>query len=97
MSNLNQNQKAALVDELGSLKATMAPLAKREKEIKALLIAEGEKAIDGHLFRVTVSHIVSKKTDFKKIALKVGFSRQMETAYTSESESDRVTCKALIA
>ena len=96
MSKLNKTEKQSLVDELGSLSATMAPLKAREKEIKQLLIGTHESAIDGHLFRATISHVITNRVAWQAIANKVGYSRQLKTANTKQIESDRVSCKSLI-
>lgn len=46
---------ASLVDELGTIKAQADTLAKREKEIKAALIATGRDVVNGDLFRATIT------------------------------------------
>ena len=83
-------------DELGELKAQLAPLLKLEKELKAKLIASGQDAIDGTKYRVTVSHVEIKKVAWQKVAEKLEPSYQLIGAYTKVSEQDRVNCKALI-
>ena len=54
---------AQLVDELGALKAQADSLAKREKEIKAALVAAGQDVIEGLLFRASVSECVREILD----------------------------------
>lgn len=45
----------SLVDEFGELKAEIARLCEREKELKAIFIDSNLDEIDGKIFRVTVS------------------------------------------
>ena len=56
-----------LVDELGALKAQIAELTAREKEITSLLKASNEAAIDGDLFRATVSDSERETLDTKAL------------------------------
>jgi len=56
-----------LVDELGALKAQIAELTAREKEITNLLKAANEAAIDGELFRVTISDSERETLDTKAL------------------------------
>jgi len=46
---------AAIVDELGALKAQIADLTKQETKLKAALIESGYAEIDGSLFRAAVT------------------------------------------
>ena len=46
---------AAIVDELGELKAAIAELTEKEKELKTIIAASGYAEFDGELFRATVS------------------------------------------
>lgn len=48
------NLTVAVVDRLGEVKAEIARLKELEAELAARLIASGEDAIDGSLFRATV-------------------------------------------
>lgn len=48
------NLTVAVVDRLGEVKAEIARLKELEAELAARLIASGETAIDGSLFRATV-------------------------------------------
>lgn len=67
MTNLSNLSNAALVDELGSLKAEMAELAKREKTLKGLIGTRmsmaGVSALEGDLFRVTRSEVERSTLD----------------------------------
>lgn len=46
---------AAIVDELGALKARIADLTKQETKLKAALIESGYAEIDGLLYRAAVT------------------------------------------
>lgn len=46
---------AHIVDELGQLKAAIAELTEKEKELKTIIAASGYAELDGDLFRATVS------------------------------------------
>ena len=48
------NLSVAVVDRLGEVKAEIARLKELEADLAARLIASGEAAIDGALFRATV-------------------------------------------
>ena len=43
------------VDELGTLKAQIATLTEREKQLKAALVASGYAALEGNLYRAAIS------------------------------------------
>ena len=68
---LDDTTDAQLVDELGSLKAQLADLGKREQTLKGELIRRlgGDGVADGALFRAAVSTAVSWVLD--TLAIKV--------------------------
>ena len=73
-----------LVDELLSIKASIAELEAREKELKDCLVATGEKTIEGMLARASVSYCDGReKIDWQTIAGKFNPSRQLITAHTT--------------
>lgn len=74
-----------LVDQLLSVKAQLAELEAREKELKDCLVATGEKTIEGMLARASVSYCDGRaKVDWESIAHKLGTpSRQLITAHTT--------------
>ena len=49
------NDLRSIVDELGTLKASIAELTERERVLKAAISASGYAEIDGTLYRATVS------------------------------------------
>ncbi len=69
--NVTQMTNAALVDELGALSAQKAEIAKREKAVKAALSARmdrrNDNAMEGELFRVTVSVSHPQTLDTKRL------------------------------
>lgn len=75
---------AALVDELGKLKAEISKLCAREDELKAQLVAAGTGAHDGELFRATVSKGERETIDIA--AAREKLSPQWLAAHTKRSE-----------
>lgn len=71
-----------LVDELGRLKAQIADLEAREKELKAALEAFGPGAYEGALFRATISDSVRATLDM--VAVRAKLSAQFIRAHTTE-------------
>jgi hypothetical protein len=82
-----------LVDQLGCIKAQIADLEKQEKAIRAQLIDTGHGAIEGELFRATVSRSEVERVDWKAVAEKCEPSRQLIAAHTLHDE--RVTVKVV--
>jgi hypothetical protein len=62
----------AAVDELGVLLALLAPLHRRERELKDLLKAYGKPVLEGALFRATISESMEARLDGAKIKLEMG-------------------------
>ncbi len=76
-----------LVDELLSVKASIAELEQRERELKDCLIASGQTSIDGILARASVSYCAGReKTDWQTIAMRFEPSRQLITAHTTTGQ-----------
>lgn len=64
---------ADLADNLGKLKALAADVDSQIEILKGELILAGVPAIDGQLFRATVSHCPGRDvTDWKALALSLG-------------------------
>jgi len=61
-----------LADELGVLQAQLAPMQRREKEIKDQLKALGEKIVEGALFRCTVTQMLREQADVSEIRREMG-------------------------
>ena len=59
-----------LVDRFGSLKAEAAHISERLDDIKQTLIdREGESKLEGDLFRLSLTHSITSRTDWKAVAL----------------------------
>ena len=70
MRNETVQTLAAIVDRLGALKAVAAQVAEESEILKGELILAGLPAIDGGLFRATVTHCPGRETtDWKALAL----------------------------
>lgn len=75
MKTENPQILAALADRLGSLKAAAAALGDEIEIVKGELILAGVPAVDGSLFRVTVSHCPGRETiDWQALARALGAS-----------------------
>lgn len=53
---------ASVVDRLGDIKAQIAELKKVEANLIALIVNTGDNAIDGNLFRATVSEVAERQS-----------------------------------
>jgi len=84
----------SVADELGVLKAEIAELQKREKELKAAVVAAGER-VEGELFDALPVYSEVDRIDWKAVAQKLQPSRQLVAAHTKHSVqvSVRVTAK----
>lgn len=60
------------VDELGVLLAQLAPLHRRERELKDKLKALGKPVLEGALFRCTVSESMEARLDTGRIKDEMG-------------------------
>lgn len=75
---------ADIVDQLLAVKAQLAELEQRERELKDCLIASGQTSIDGILARASVSYCEGReKTDWQTIAQRFNPSRQLIAAHTT--------------
>jgi hypothetical protein len=83
-----------LVDAFGALKARIADLELEAKAMHSQLLAMGEGAYEGDLFRVTVEHSTRTNVDRKAIIDVLQPSRQLITAHTSYSDVWTVKAKA---
>lgn len=84
MKNDTLQTLGAIVDRLGALKATAANIADESEILKGELILAGVPAIDGGLFRATVSHCAGREiTDWKALALHLGASPALVAEFTN--------------
>lgn len=85
----------AFADRLGEIQAMIADLKAEEAGLKAILLASGEDVVEGDLFRVSMSRdIETTRVDWKAVAAKFEPSRQLVTAHSKVSTSNRVAVKA---
>jgi hypothetical protein len=82
----------AIVDEYGTLCAQMAALKNRQAELREALIAAGAVAVEGSLFRITVSTCIAESLDMEAIRAKL--SPQFIVAHTIKTERTTVRCAA---
>lgn len=75
-----------LADELGTIRAEMADLKNREREIRDTFIEADVHAIEGDEFRAVVVESLRTLIDWKAVAAKMQPSRQLVTAHTQEKE-----------
>jgi hypothetical protein len=70
MTNLDSftlENLSRVVDELGALKAAIAELTEKEKELKTIIAASGYAELNGELFRATVSLSERVTLDSEKV------------------------------
>lgn len=83
MKNENPQTLAAIVDRLGVLAAAAAEIDNEVKALKAELILAGVPAIEGDLYRASVSHCPGREViAWRPIAEHFKPSRQLITAHT---------------
>lgn len=75
-----------LADELGTIRAQMADLKDREREIRDTLIEAGIKQLEDKNFRALVIESMRTMIDWKAVAAKLKPSHQLVTAHTTERE-----------
>lgn len=85
---------AAMVDELGELKAAIAKLEEREKAIVANIKAAGMGRYNGELFDAVAFEAEKENVDWKAIANKVGYSPQLKAAHTKKAVTKTVKVTA---
>ena len=90
---------AGLADELGAVRAQMADLKDREREIRNTLIEAGVKTLEDETFRALVVESMRTLIDWKAVAAKLKPSHQLVTAHTTEKEviSIRVSARRGVA
>ncbi len=83
-----------LADQLFLAKAAAAEANARVKELEAQIKLSGEPVIEGEMARVTVSHFLTKRIDWKTIAERLKPTRQLLAAHTKNADTVRVSCKS---
>ena len=84
MSKVTEQDLHGMADELGIIRAQMADLKDREREIRTAFIESGVHALEDERFRAVVVESMRTKIDWKAVAAKLKPSRQLVTAHTSE-------------
>lgn len=74
------------VDELGELRAALQPLLTASKNLERDVKASGLTEINGEKYRATVSFSERMTTAWKKIAEKLGASKQMIAGNSTKTE-----------
>ena len=82
------------VADLGRLKAKIADLTDRTRDLEYDLIDSGESEIEGKLFRVVISEFTKNNIAWKKIAEKLNASKRLISANTSSTDIVRVNINA---
>lgn len=83
MKNETAVNLSAIVDRLGVLAAAAADIDNEVKALKAELILAGVPAIEGDLYRASISHCAGRETiAWRAIAEHFKPSRQLVTAHT---------------
>ena len=83
---------ADIVDQLGALKARIVELETQEKALRNALIARGDGAYEGQLFRATVSSTMRCTLDMDAVRAKL--SPQFIAAHTRETPVQAVRVAA---
>jgi len=81
-------------DDLGLVKAQIAELNEEKKALEAIIIKSGVGEIEGDLFRSVHVHATRKQVAWKRIAEKLGASKQLIAGNTSTIEVDSVKVSA---
>lgn len=84
---------AAIVDELGTLKAAIAELTEKEKELKTIVAASGYAEFDGDLFRATVSLSERVTLDSEKVRALLSPSQIAACSRVTEVTAVRVSAR----
>jgi hypothetical protein len=91
---MSKQNLTALVDELGAVKAEVAELTKRERELKAALIAAGVDTVDGRYFRAAIVRTESTVVNWKEVAKRC--SRQLIAAHRTVKQRVEVRVHARV-
>ena len=92
-TNMTKENLAPLVDELGELKAAIAELCEKEKELKTILAASGYAEIDGTLFRATVSLSERTTLESEKVRALLSAAQIAACSKTTEVTTVRVAAR----
>lgn len=73
----------SIVDKIGRLKARIAALQRVEGILKQRLVDSGEQAIEGSLFRATVSHFEVQRIDYPELLKAIQPAERLVKRYTT--------------
>jgi hypothetical protein len=85
IANLKQ-----VVDRLGQVKAQLADLRTEEEALKGQLTQSGVEALEGRLFRATVSHYEVEAVDYAGLLERLKPAPRLVKQFTSTSERTAV-------
>ena len=89
----NELPLSEVVDQLGRLKAKIADLCAQEEELKRLLILSDESAVDGKMYRASITHVQRSSLNQQKVRLFLT-PQQLDACMTySDSVVVRVSAK----
>ena len=74
ITTLHNHSAGDLADELGALKAEMATLSEREKVLRDEFIRRKLPAVEGALFRATVSESLRQSLDAERVKAEMGMA-----------------------
>jgi hypothetical protein len=89
---------AEVADEIGYLRSEISALQQQLREAEAEILEDPTVPVTvlGNHYRVTVSRgITTRRVDWKKVAEKLNPSRQLVSAHTRTSLSNRISVTAL--
>lgn len=78
------NELKAIVDELGTLKAAIADLTEKERELKTIIAGSGYGEIEGELFRATITPSERVTLDSKKVRAILSSAQIKACSHTTE-------------
>ena len=84
------------VDRLGELNAAIATLEKEKAALREVVVASGETAVDGDLFRATVSFSTVERIDYAAVV--AGFPKSVKLTRLLKSHtsfSERTTLRVV--
>ena len=90
---MTNNYLASLVDELGALKAAIAELTDKEKELKTIIAASGYAELDGALYRATVSLSERTTLDTEKVRALLSSEQIAAVSRVTETTTVRVAAR----
>lgn len=92
----NVSDNGAVADELGSIRAKIKTLKDSQSFLESVLKDKGVSIAEGKNYRVSISYDVeTQRTDWKAVATKLKPSRQLISAHSQVSVSNRIRVTAM--